>query len=197
VGTLPQVRVLGILRSARAVSHCPHSVFTYPRREKKVAAYFRDRAIEVFLPAYKAKHHWKNRQTAVVEIPLFPGYLFSRIQPQQRRSALGVSGVISILGDASSSATVPEHHIETLRSGLALGRILPHPQVEIGDRVRIIAGPMGGVTGILVHIRSEFRIVLSIEMIRQCVSIEVERDEIEPELGNGVATGFGLRKASS
>ncbi len=172
------------------------AVFTKPQHEKKVAEHFRSRSLEVFLPTYEEKHSWKNRQTIVLNIPLFPGYLFAHIFPQQRRLALAIPGVISILGGSPLSCAVTDQYIETLRTGLALGRILPHPPTAIGDRVRIISGPMAGVSGILAHVRSEFRVVLSIAMIRQCVSIEVSRDEIEAESAIGSAPGFGLRAES-
>lgn len=169
------------------------AVFTKPQHEKKVAEHFRSRSLEVFLPTYEEKHSWKNRQTIVLNIPLFPGYLFTRILPQQRRLALAIPSVITLLGGSPLCPSVTDQYIETLRTGLALGRILPHPPTAIGDRVRIISGPMAGVSGILAHVRSEFRVVLSIAMIRQCVSIEVSRDEIEPEPAAVSAPGFGLR----
>ena len=172
------------------------AVFTKPQHEKKVSEHFRSRSLEVFLPTYEEKHCWKNRQTIVLNIPLFPGYLFTHIFPQQRRLALAIPGVISILGGSPLSCAITNQYIETLRTGLALGRILPHPPTAIGDRVRIISGPMAGVSGILAHVRSAFRVVVSIAMIRQCVSIEVSRDEIEAEPARGAAPGFGLRAAS-
>jgi hypothetical protein len=100
---------------------------------------------------------------------------------------------VSIIGTPGIWGTVPEQYIETLRTGLALHRILPHPRTQVGDRVRIVAGPMAGIEGILAHVRSEFRVVLSIEMIHQSVSIEVSRDEIEPVDAKDFAGGFGPR----
>jgi transcription antitermination factor NusG len=170
------------------------AVFTQPRHEKKVADHLRARSIEAFLPTYKTQRRWKNRQTMMLETPLLPGYLFARMNLSERRRALGVPGMVSILGvPGRDGLTVPDIYIATLRTAMALRRIRPHPRAEIGDRVRIISGPMAGISGTLAHVRSEFRVVISIEMIRQCVSIEVSRDEIEAESESAVFAGFGAR----
>lgn len=155
------------------------AVFTHSRHEKKVGQYFTGRGIEAFVPTYGVRRRWKNRQTVTVELPLFPNYIFARLAKEQRSWALGTPGVLNIIGGPQPGFNVPEHYIAMLRTGLALGRILPHPCAEIGDRVRIIAGPLAGVEGVLAHIRSAFRVVLTIENIHQSVSIEVARTEIE------------------
>jgi transcription antitermination factor NusG len=158
------------------------AIFTHPRYEKKVAEHLQARSIENFLPTYQSKRIWKNRQTVTLDVPLFPSYLFARIRPRDRGCALGVPGVLGIVGGPCCSAAVPDQYIDTLRTGLALRRIFPHPEPEIGERVRIVAGPLAGVEGILTFFKSVRRVVLSIELIRQWVSIEVSRDEIEPTI---------------
>lgn len=169
------------------------AIFTQPKHEKRVVQHFYSRGVDAFLPTYSSKRTWSNRQTVTLEVPLFPNYLFARISRLQRGSVLGAPGVVSIIGTPGIWGTVPEQYIETLRTGLALHRILPHPRTQVGDRVRIVAGPMAGIEGILAHVRSEFRVVLSIEMIHQSVSIEVSRDEIEPVDAKDFAGGFGPR----
>jgi transcription antitermination factor NusG len=169
------------------------AIFTQPKHEKRVVQHFYSRRVDAFLPTYSSKRTWSNRQTVTLEVPLFPGYLFARISRLQRASVLGAPGVACIVGTPGSWGAVPEEYIETLRTGLALHRILPHPMTEVGDRVRIVAGPMAGIEGILAHVRSEFRVVLSIATIHQSVSIEVSRDEIEPLDANAFAGGFGPR----
>lgn len=169
------------------------AIFTNRRYEKKVTDHFQYLGIESFLPTYSCKRTWKNRQKVTLKVPLFPNYLFARFESRQRGFVLGVPGVQDIISGPRHANAVPDHYIETLRTGLALGRILPHYKVEVGDRVRIVAGPMAGVEGVLARIRSEFRVVLTIESIRQSVSIEVFRDEIEPLVMASNRSTFGLR----
>lgn len=61
-----------------------------------------------------------------------------------------------------------------------MGRILPHPEPVIGEKIRICSGPLAGIEGVLTRVRSEFRVTVSIELIRQSVSISVSPDEIVP-----------------
>jgi transcriptional antiterminator RfaH len=155
------------------------ALFTHPRHEKRVAEHLRLRDVEAYLPTYTCRHIWKNRQTVTLEVPLFPGYMFARIAPTDRVCVLGVPGVVTIVEGARESGHVPDHYVEFLRTGLALGRI--HPQVEpvIGDRVRILHEPFAGLEGILACERAELRVAVAIECIGQSISIEVSRTDIE------------------
>lgn len=155
------------------------AVATQPRYEKKVDRLLKGREVEAYLPTYSSKRSWKNRQTVTLDLPLFPSYIFARIHPQQRGSVLSVPGVVSIVGGPRSFTPISDSYIETLRTGLALRRILPHAGAEIGDRVRIVTGPFAGVHGVLVQLRSQSKVVVEIETIHQFMSLEIADDEIE------------------
>ncbi len=154
------------------------ALFAHARHEKKVALALRNRDIETFLPTYREKRLWRNRQKVTLEIPLFPSYLFARFIPRQRTSVLEVPGVLNIVGH-DQSASIAERYIEKLKTGVDLQRIRPYQGCAIGDRVRIVEGPMAGLEGVLAHERSEFRVVVSVAAVNQSISIEVSRNEIE------------------
>lgn len=165
---------------ALSANHGWSAVFTIPNHEKKVAEHCHYREIERFLPTYQCRRSWKNRQTVQLEIPLFPNYLFVRIPPERRATVLGIPGVLKVLGGHRGALTLPDPYISMLRTGTALRRILPHPGVTVGDRVQIVSGPMAGVEGFLTQVRAATRVVVSIELIRQSIAIEVARDEVIP-----------------
>jgi transcription antitermination factor NusG len=50
-----------------------------------------------------------------------------------------------------------------------------------GDAVRIVAGPLSGMTGILTRRKQEYRVVLSIEAIMRSIVVEVSEFDIEPQ----------------
>jgi transcription antitermination factor NusG len=50
----------------------------------------------------------------------------------------------------------------------------------VGTKVNITAGPLAGLKGIVVREKSGLRVVLSVELIRQSVAVEVDADELEP-----------------
>ena len=160
----------------------PHwyAVMTHSRHEKAVAAYFAKRQIQAFLPLYKTVRCRTNRCRVTLELPLFPNYLFVKIRHQERVRVLGIPGVIAFLGGAGGPAPLPDGEIEALRSGLHLRRFEPHPYLTIGDRVRVRSGPMMGLQGVLVRKKNDWRVVVTVEMIRQSVAVEVDATEIEP-----------------
>jgi transcription antitermination factor NusG len=55
----------------------------------------------------------------------------------------------------------------------------PHPYLKVGERVRIKAGLMSGVEGILVRKKNEFRFVLTLEAIMRSVAVEVDANDLE------------------
>lgn len=154
------------------------ALFTYPRHEKKVAEQLLCRGVESFLPLYAEKRTWKNRQTVTLTLPLFPGYVFARFARRDRVRVMSLPGVVSIVERAGAVSSISDHYIEKLRAGIRLGRVRPFREAILGDRVQITSGPLSGLEGVLMHFRSEFRVVVSIGMIGQSVSIEVLRDEI-------------------
>jgi transcription antitermination factor NusG len=158
------------------------AVFTSPRHEKRVAAHFVQREIESFLPTYQAIHRWKNGQTVYINLPLFPGYVFAHVGRRERVRLLSVPGVVTIVGAGREPTAVPDAEIESLRSSLHLRNVEPHPYLVVGERVRIKAGAMEGLEGILVRKKSHLRVVLTLELIRQSVAIELRADEVEPVL---------------
>lgn len=155
------------------------AVYTTPRHEKRIAHHCEQRQIESFLPLFHEVRQWKNRCKVKLDLPLFPNYLFVRIAREERFQVLNVPGVLSILGSGSDLFPVQDGYIASLRQGLDANKIEPHPPVEVGDRVRIIAGAMSGMEGILVRKKNEFRVVLKVAMLERSMAVEVTMADIE------------------
>jgi transcription antitermination factor NusG len=177
------------LASAREFSANWFAAYTNSHHEKRVASHFAERQIEAFLPLYATRHRWKNRCEMNLELPLFPNYVFVLIDPRERVRVLEVPGVQSLVGFGRTLAALPQFEIEALRSGLGQRKIEPHPYLVIGERVRIKAGPMTGMEGVLVRKKNNFRVVLALDVIMQSVAVEVDADDLEPaaNYGGGVA----------
>lgn len=156
------------------------AVFTVPRHEKRVEEQLQARDIESFLPLYQTRRHWKDGSKGTLQLPLFAGYVFVKIDGGSRVSVLEVPGVRSIVGSRKEALPVPDSYIHFLREGLRQGKIEPHPNLKSGARVRIRAGVMAGREGVLLWKKNNFRVVLTIEMIMKSVMVEVEICDIEP-----------------
>jgi transcription antitermination factor NusG len=172
-------QMFGGLASARQFSANWFAAYTNSHREKRVAARFAERQIESFLPLYATRHRWKNRCEMNLELPLFPNYVLVRIDPRERRRVLEVPGVLSLVGSGRILSPLPDLEIEALRSGVGRRKMEPHPYLVVGERVRIKAGPMAGVEGVLVRRKSNFRVVLALDVIMQSVAVEVDAEDLE------------------
>jgi transcription antitermination factor NusG len=151
-----------------------------PRHEKHVYELLTERRIEAFLPLYRTARQWKKSRPIVLELPLFPTYVFVRIFRQTRHAVRGLPGVLSLVGSAREPWPLPDFEIDALRRSLQTGRVEPHPYLKVGERVRIKNGMMTGVEGILVRKKNDFRVVLSLETIMRSVAIEVDADDLDP-----------------
>ncbi len=85
-----------------------YAVYTCPNHEKRVEKHFRIEGLESYLPLYRVKRRWKNRTTVVLEIPLFPGYLFVRIAQAEQGRVLEFPSVLSLVGNGWGPVSLPE-----------------------------------------------------------------------------------------
>jgi transcription antitermination factor NusG len=155
------------------------AAYTNSHHEKRVATQLAERQVESFLPLFAASHRWKNRCEMKLELPLFPNYVFVRIDPRERVRVLEVPGVLSLVRFGRTLAPLPNLEIEALRSAAGQRKIEPHPYLVIGERVRIKTGPMTGMEGVLIRKKSAFRVVLTLDAIMRSVSVEVDADDVE------------------
>src|SRR6201993_5125794 len=73
-----------------------YAAYTIPRHEKCVAQQMRERELECFLPLYKSIHRWKDRRK-LVELPLFPGYVFVHLALKDRLQVLQLPSVVQFV----------------------------------------------------------------------------------------------------
>lgn len=155
------------------------AVFTLPQNEKSVARHLALREVESFLPTYETVRVWKNRQRVRTILPLFPSYLFVKINGRQRCRVLESPGVIRIVGNCREHVPVPESTIALLRTGVQNKTLEPYPEFAVGQKVRIRTGAMQGQQGVLVRQGNRLRFVVALAMINQYAAIEVGAEALE------------------
>jgi transcription antitermination factor NusG len=155
------------------------AAYTRQHHEKSVARHLSEVGVECFLPFYMEERHWSNNRRPILEMPLFPNYLFVRVSPQSRIRVLKAPGVIDIVGRNSVTDRITDEEIEVLRSGLPLRKPKPHPFV-LGENVRIVRGPLSSLEGVVLRQKGTLRVVITVPLIRQSVSVEIAAAELEP-----------------
>jgi transcription antitermination factor NusG len=167
--------------AARSSERHWFAVYTTCRHEKRVAQHLERRLIEHYLPTYRSHRRWKDGSKVTLDLPLFPGYIFVHIHRKERVSVLEVPGVLWLVGKTGSQPTpLPEFEIETLRAGLDPLRAEPCTTLTAGQRVRIRAGALAGIEGIVVRQKNGVRVVLTLDLIMQSISVEVSAMDLEP-----------------
>ncbi|MGA7625821.1 MAG: UpxY family transcription antiterminator [Candidatus Acidiferrales bacterium] len=160
----------------------PHwyAVQTCANHEKRVRQQLDLRVVETYLPVYESVRQWKDRRVRR-ELPLFPGYVFVRLALCDRLRVLRTPSVVRIVEFGGQATALPDQEIETLRRGLTreLG-VEPYPYLKVGRRVRVRTGPLQGLEGILVRKKNRSRFVISVDLIKRSVAVEIDMAELEP-----------------
>ena len=132
------------------------AVWTRNQYEPKVAERLRRKAVEVFLPCVAVASGRRDRRR-VLSRPLFPGYLFVHLVPSRETyvQVASTEGVVRLLGEYwDRRYAIADAQVEAVRRIVASGDgARPVPWIRVGDRVRIVAGPLAGLEGLsLIHI---------------------------------------------
>jgi transcription antitermination factor NusG len=149
------------------------------RFENTVAAHLHGRDYESFLPLYKCRRRWSDR-IKEIELPLFPGYVFCNFDPLNRLPILSIPGVVNIVGVGRVPLPVNEAEIAAIQTAVKSGLpTQPWPFLQIGQRLRIEYGPLGGVEGILLGFRGRQRLVLSVTLLQRSVAVQVDESWVQ------------------
>lgn len=139
-----------------------------------------DRHLEAFLPTITRWSRWKDRKKKI-DWPLFPSYCFARFDADERVRVLKCSGVVNIVSFNDKIIPIPDSEMESIRTLVESDfQYDPCPLIRRGMMVEVVHGPLRGVFGRLVRKGSHARLVLSVDLIGQAVSVEVDAADVKP-----------------
>ena len=157
-----------------------YAVWTRSRHEQVVRDQLERKEIAAFLPTITRWSRWKDRKKKI-DWPLFPGYCFARFDSDDALPILKCSGVVNIVSFEGRPAPIPDYELESIR--LLVGSDLqfdPCPMIREGMLVEVVHGPLRGVMGRLLRKdAAKARLVLSVDLIGQAVSVEVDAADVK------------------
>jgi transcription antitermination factor NusG len=157
-----------------------YALHTRSRHEKLVHELLSKKDIETFLPLRKIKRRWSDRIKEIAE-PLFKGYIFIHAPLAKRLDILQTKGVVRYVGFGGVPAAVPETQLEAVRRFIEQDiAVDPFPYLKEGERVVVRSGPLQGVQGLLVCKKNKYRLVISLDLINQSASVEIDSALVEP-----------------
>ncbi len=156
-----------------------YALYLRSRYEKKVHAELQKKNIETFLPLVEEMHIWSDRKKIIQE-PLFRGYIFVKTDLRDKASILMTDGVVRFVGIHYKPSSIPDLQINWLRRIVDESIEMRHEQyLNIGERVRVNAGPLIGIEGIISRMHGVSRVLISIAAIEQSVSIQMPTDYLD------------------
>ena len=160
-----------------------HALYVRSRAEKKVYDQLTTLGYEAYLPLISRLKQWSDRKKKVEE-PLFKSYVFVRNNERQHYYILGVYGVVRFVTFEHQAVVVPDKQI------IAIKKYIDNPvddEEELknmglheGQLVRITNGPMQGVIGHLISVKSKRRLLIKIEVVGQSIPVSIPRAKVEP-----------------
>ena len=84
-----------------------YAILTKSGREKNATLLLENSGFECYLPLSKSSRKWSDR-TKEIDVPLFPGYLFCRMNPNDRLPVLITPGVVQIVGTGKTPIPIEE-----------------------------------------------------------------------------------------
>ncbi|MEW6380052.1 MAG: UpxY family transcription antiterminator [bacterium] len=160
-----------------------YGVHTRSRHEQAVYERLTSKSIHTFLPKMEVWSARKDRQKRI-RVPMFRGYLFIRANLENRLwlTVLQTPGVARIISSNGKPVPIPENQISSIQTILENDTVVtPYPYLNIGEKVRIVAGPLKGVEGILQRFKSnKQRLILSVDLLQQSICVELNTIEVEP-----------------
>ena len=150
---------------------------TRPRREKKLKQYCVENNIPATLPCYKTVHKYRGKVVSF-EKPLFPGYVFLELQPEQKQKIYQSDFLANLLVVHDQEQFV--HQLGDILMALETGlEVRLAPEITAGTRVKIRSGPLRGLEGWVEDRSGTISVLLRLDFIGQAAAVKVSADDIE------------------
>lgn len=155
--------------------------YTLARKEALAVAHLERQGFDAFLPRITATHR-HARQATTVHVPLFPRYVFVRldVERQRWRSINGTIGVQTLVTTLDAPAPVPPGIVEALQACANEDGLLDlHGQLQEGDFVRLLGGPFDGAIGTLTRLDERGRVEVLFKWLNGDVRVKTSRHMLE------------------
>lgn len=155
-----------------------HVLHTKSRREKKLAHLCAKLGLRHYLPLQKKTSGRRGRRR-IVDMPLFPGYLFCCMDRAEYRRLLLTGHIANKLNVFDQEALLKD--LRNINAACERNAMLkPDSVVKRGQRVRIVDGPLDGLEGVVRRHKDQYRLVLTLDCIQQAVACEIDIRMVSP-----------------
>ena len=156
-----------------------YALHTRRHHENVIARMLGVNEIETYLPMLEVRRYWTHR-TKVLNVPLFPNYVFARFNINKRVDIISIRGVIRIVGTHCGPSPIPEDQIKTIRIIVeSKFKKVPYPFLVKGRHVRVKRGILKGQEGVLLRKSNVYRFVVCLPILGQSIGVETDASALE------------------
>lgn len=150
---------------------------TRPRREKKLQEYCQRNGLAVTLPLYRSVRKYRGKEVVFLK-PLFPGYVFLQLLPEQRQPVYQSDYVANLLDVPDQTQFIQQlgEILQALDSDL---EVYLAPEIGPGTRVKVKSGPLRGMEGWVEQRYGMTTVLLRLDFIGQAAAVRLQADELE------------------
>lgn len=155
--------------------------YTEPRGERRAADGMTEAGAVCFLPMERFRG---KPGKAPVERPLFPRYLFTKIDDGDEWGRLmAIDGVLDVLRNNNTPMRIPEFQIASLRKAEECG-LFDHTTINpngfaIGEQVRVVEGPFASALAVIKEFKGKLRSATATKRARVMTALMGRMVEIE------------------
>jgi len=160
-----------------------YALYVQVNHEKEVVKRLEQKDVACFLPLMETWSKRRDRRKKI-QLPMFPGYVFINVILDNfvNLTVVKTPGALNLLHNSEGPLTIPSYQIENLKTMIdSVEPLQVHSYLREGDWVQVMRGPLTGCIGILNRVDSKRgRLIVSIDIIKKSVSVELDLEDIEP-----------------
>jgi transcription antitermination factor NusG len=142
-----------------------------PRTEKKAVEFLKYYRIWHYLPLFR-KVTRVQRRKVVRELPMFPGYVFVRMNPSERMDMLKTNLIVRTIDVLHPRKMI--HDLRQIAHASKVGEQLRKVErFVVGEKVRIVHGPFYGIEGYVKKDEGKTLIVLNVDILGQAIAVSI------------------------
>lgn len=158
-----------------------YAIHTKPRQEETALAHLERQGFDCHLPRARERRLLRHRYT-MVTLPLFPRYLFARLDLTAQNTApiRSTQGVVGLVRFGLHLPPLPDGFVDMLRardpdaSGLALN----NPDWRPGERLQIMEGPFAGLEALFAARDGAARVLVLMDLLGQAQRLSLPEHQL-------------------
>jgi transcriptional antiterminator RfaH len=157
-------------------------VNTQPHKESVALGNLQRQGYRAYCPVIRRRRSHARRMEEVLR-PLFPGYLFARVDvdAQRWRPMLSTLGVRSLVQCGDRLSLIDDAFVQSLKSREHDGVIVrPESPYRVGQEVRVAGGPFDGLVATIIGMHERDRLTVLVGLLSRAVKVQIGDRQISP-----------------